>query len=326
MSNRVAADSRMQARVRRQIMRTTPQDLNRDLMRSRPRVGFTLVELLVVIGIIGLLVALLLPAIQMAREAARKAQCKNNLRQIGVALHSYHDSLSSFPPAMIESSGWAWSALVLPYLEKENLQDEIDFNFKPERPENADVIKVFVDTYVCPSASSPQLCTNFSTIPGVEDVAEANYVCITTHEPVYAASAYANKPPFASGVMSIGSRTRLADVKDGTSTTIMVAEADALQDPVFKRNNSAASNPWCPNGQCHLCRFWCAVNQATTAYGINSRDRQYLDHYLLSHHPGGAHFLFADGHVQFMSEDIEQSALVALTTRKGGEVIDNTAF
>ncbi|MEX0818470.1 MAG: DUF1559 domain-containing protein, partial [Pirellulaceae bacterium] len=134
--------------------------------------GFTLVELLVVIAIIGILVALLLPAVQAAREAARRMQCSNNLKQLGLALHNYHDTLKTFPPGYVSnrpgvegSSSWCrsggvqgapWTALILPYMEQQNLHDQFNFNVPFQAtsnqmaPPNSNVV-IPLDTYSCPS-------------------------------------------------------------------------------------------------------------------------------------------------------------------------------
>ena len=122
--------------------------------------GFTLVELLVTIGIIGVLVGLLLPAVQAAREAARKASCQNNLRQIGIALHNYHDVHKVLPTGCIEWRAWnappsrrqfAWSAMLLPFLEEQNLHQQINWSKAYDAPENSGVSKTDLPVYLCPS-------------------------------------------------------------------------------------------------------------------------------------------------------------------------------
>ena len=126
----------------------------------RRRTGFTLIELLVVISILGILIALLLPAVQAAREAARRTQCKSNLRQLGIALHLCHDTNSSFPPGSIKAgpafrrkTGWGWGAMILPYIEQRNLHAKIDFNAGSAERQNArDVLRHSIPLWHCPSA------------------------------------------------------------------------------------------------------------------------------------------------------------------------------
>src|SRR5262249_3540753 len=141
----------------------------RFVMRSRRQKGFTLIELLVVIAIISILTALLLPAVQQAREAARKTQCKNNLKQIGIALHNYHDVHNVLPPAYLylpggggqqgppdptngdAGPGWAWGMLILPQMEQTNLHDAFNVNLPSWDPTNATAARTTLPVYNCPT-------------------------------------------------------------------------------------------------------------------------------------------------------------------------------
>ena len=193
--------------------------------------GFTLIELLVVITMIGLVVGLLLPAVQAAREAARRTHCANNLKQIGLAMQSHHDARGQFPAgyqatgtysdgATDTSPGWGWAALILPYLEGGTLYDAIRLDLPIQDPKNALVIQTTIHTYLCPSDLIPEGA--FSVPDGfgnpVAIAAPSSYsACVGGDESDIAA-------PAGLGVCYRNSRTRIADVVDGTSRTILVGE------------------------------------------------------------------------------------------------------
>ncbi|PQO43438.1 DUF1559 domain-containing protein, partial [Blastopirellula marina] len=148
-------------------------------MTSRYR-GFTLVELLVVIAIIGVLIALLLPAVQQAREAARRMQCTNNLKQIGLAMHNYHDTYQSFPSGFNNYTGWGWAAAILPFVEQRAMYDQINNTQSLMDLSNATILasaQTQLDNYRCPSDVAPAL--NDKSLPTVvvqEEIAYASYV------------------------------------------------------------------------------------------------------------------------------------------------------
>ncbi len=282
--------------------------------KNQTRCAFTLVELLVVIAIIGILIALLLPAVQAAREAARRMHCTNNMKQIGLGLQVYHDTFKIFPYDSGEAGAfWSWSTMMLPYLEQEQVYDMIDFNYGYYRlhAQNNEAMKNFVPAYQCPSAPPNVLVICCGAIPGDEDTAETNYAAVATIKNTQ----YAIDPE-GEGVMYSYSKTKISDISDGTSQTFLVSEIDLDQDDPLKT--------YCTTSTCFFGNHWSAENRMSTYRGINESNGEvsYMWPGPNSCHPGGCHFAFADGHISFINEDIELDLLWALTTRAGGEVLD----
>ena len=304
---------------------------------SRQSPGFTLVELLVVIAIIGILIALLLPAVQAAREAARRMQCTNNLKQMGLGVLNYELTHKKFPTgAGGGGTKWSWSALILPYMEQTQSLALCDFEHGYNEVINGKATKTFLDVYHCPSAPEHQLISCCIGIRGdgsgytdEEDTAETNYSAIATHHRYDVARCDPRNPCEPdSGVMHVDwsgftpagpGVHAIRDVSDGLSHTLLVSE--------YVRNDNdphkARHPPYCPNLQCYMGKFWASENVITTGYGINA-GTDYLKSAIQSLHPGGANFLFGDGHVAMLSEDIDQGLLESLTTRAGGELIDGS--
>ena len=295
--------------------------------RLSKRSGFTLVELLVVITIIGILIALLLPAVQAARESARRLQCTNNLKQIGLALQNYHSVYEVFPAAYeYQAPGgdlqtwWGWSAFILPYMEYSGLYDLLDMNYEvnsfgtPCR--NWLHVRTFVPAYRCPSNDPLKLVTRYFTVPGEKDAAETHYSSTATIKDTYHAQDLDGE-----GVMYWHSRVRMPEIKDGTSSTFLATEVYFDENDPFKTNYPE----YCPNAQCDVGQVWASQNSVSTYYGLNKNTHiSYPGPQ--SHHPGGVNFVFCDGHVSFINENISQQALLGLTTRDMGEIIQGADY
>jgi prepilin-type processing-associated H-X9-DG protein len=285
------------------------------------------VELLVVITIIGILIALLLPAVQAAREAARRIQCGNNLKQIGLACLNYHTSKEMFPYGRAAGPlRWGWSALILPYMEQGALDAAINYTQEPGAPDSATgtqnnvISKTLLAAYQCPSADPNALvtcCASWASSSGNGyHMAGTNYSAVATHT----SDIYASPASFHSGVMYLNSKTRISDIKDGTSNTLLVSET--IRNP----NDPDLSDPaYCPHGACNSGKFWAAENVQTTNHGINS-GTIYNTSGVESRHPNGAQFVFADGHVAVIEQTIKQSVLIALTTRGPGKDSGGTNY
>ena len=311
-------------------------------MRARiGRTGFTLIELLVVIAIIAILVALLVPAVQKVREAAARTQCRNNLKQIGLALHNYHDANRALPPgyratgayvdgATDTAPGWAWSAYLLPFIEQATLYRRIDFNRAV--PSNPAVAATLIPTYLCPSDPCP---------PGPFAVPDAFGNPVMLAAPAsYAACVggdeSATDGPGGTGVFYRNSQTRMTDITDGTSNTIMVGErawtnangvwVGAIAGGVCRRG---PLNP-CPGSGAGWYPAATLVLAHSHLNNATSDTDGGLDDFS-SRHDGGSHFLFADGHVAFLrsvpgdnadgSYTADSVGLQALGSRAGGETI-----
>lgn len=217
-------------------------------MARNERRGFTLIELLVVIAIVGVLIALLLPAVQKVREAANRARCRNNVKQIGLAFHSYHSTYAQFPPGATDTWKAGWATLILPFMEQDNIYKQLDLNAATYVPApgflfNRDKLKeVIVPTYVCPSSPLPPLAVPEDASPP-DRIQVGNYVGImgastdtwnfadpTGNQRVADCSA---PSPMSynfggyigsNGVLFPGRGVALTEIPDGTTNTIMLGE------------------------------------------------------------------------------------------------------
>ena len=202
----------------------------------RARRAFTLIELLVVIAIIAVLIALLLPAVQAAREAARRSQCVNNLKQMGLALHNYHDAVLVFPPGYIAagpyidgetdaSPGWSWASMILPQLDQSPLYSSINFWLPVQAPANTTATQTSLNVFLCPSDQIPG--RTFAVTDGfgntVATVAPSSYADCTGSDAADVATGL-NNDGLGNGLFYRNSKIRIAAIIDGTSQTVMLLE------------------------------------------------------------------------------------------------------
>ena len=311
----------------------------RSLSFTRKR-GFTLVELLVVIAIIGILIGLLLPAVQGAREAARRMSCSNNVRQIGLACHNYHDVLGSFPPGKLTEprpdgsdagNYFGWSALLLPFCEQENVRRLVDFKEKVYSAKNQEAGQKQISMYLCPSDPDREIreVDYYNPDKGYAlerlKLAPTHYAGVITEKISEYGAATSDGWTLLHdelGVMLTSRAVRIADIIDGTSNTIMVTEASSYEKGAPKtydngswivgtnifRKTTAPINykPNCAHFDGGAFDWSCAE---CSAYQYETRSR----------HPSGVNVLYADGSCRFVSENVDLNAFAAAITRARGD-------
>ncbi|REJ71289.1 MAG: DUF1559 domain-containing protein [Planctomycetota bacterium] len=323
-------------------------------MRRR---GFTLIEVLVVIAIMGVLIAILLPAVQSAREAARRTQCRNNLKQIGLALHIYHDTHATLPPGYLffgtagtppgapsaapsavgvdkmyifdapppgiqmdpNDPGWSWLALTLPYIDQGALHNQIDFNQAVGVDAHIPIRTRSIPVANCPSDYGSGVFTVLN---------EVNESMGQAHTTSYAASFGSfglinTDPDFGNGLFQRNSRIRMRDIVDGQSMTIAVGERAAL----------FAKAPWAgvisggtvrttPGAPVFTATVELAPAMALSRMGNRSLNSPFSEPYdYFSGHGQVVYFLFADGSVRSLTGSTDHSLLHAMATRAEGEVV-----
>ena len=300
--------------------RNVPLRQVKSLVRKR-RTAFTLIELLVVLAVIGLLAALLFPAVQFAREAARRTSCKSNLRQIGLATQMYHDTFKTLPPGWLANDpvsgwpdpegepGWGWAARILPFLEQTNLVDRLDFGRPIGDAANEVARATVLPIYLCSSDAGDDMWTLRDEDSGgpLFRLAKSNYVG------VFGTFDIEDDPAAGEGVLFHNSKVRFADIKDGLSMTFLVGE----------RSSFIGYSTWTgviPDGEEAMDRILgiCDLppNPKPTDY---SEDGEMDD--FSSYHVTGTQFLFADGAVRWISQQINTDVYRALATRARRDIV-----
>ncbi|MGH7199536.1 MAG: DUF1559 domain-containing protein [Planctomycetaceae bacterium] len=283
--------------------------------RRAGRRGFTLIELLVVIAIIAILIALLLPAVQQAREAARRTQCRNNLMQLGLALHNYELAYETLPPGVVNDSGpiqsnsqgyhMSWLVQLLPYLDQQPMYQHVDFSASVYDARNAKVRSVTIAVLQCPSS------------PYNEPRTDANgaAIAVTT----YAGCHHDVEAPIAAdnhGVLFLNSDVRYEEITDGSSNTIFVGEKLAGPDDLGWMSGTRAT-----------LRNTGSFDNTAAGYSLEQQRQQEVpaDPATVggfgSWHAGGGQFLFGDGSVRFLSANITSTLFQALGHRADGKLI-----
>ena len=303
-------------------------------LREHPRRAFTLVELLVVIAIIGVLVALLLPAVQAAREAARRMKCQNNIKQVSLAMHNYHDTYGQLVSGAISSNGTSWTALILPFIEQRPLYENFDFtagdyntNGGVRRAQNG-LTKVAM--YLCPSSPADKMQMTAPSHINTPDL-------INGTTPPYTLHYYINMGPKGQsptgqtyehrntgshggfslqGMCDINSTYKLKDVTDGTAFTFLLGENsrhDTTYGSRFRNWMRGCGN----NTTEEICGCRNYVNAINTP--VLATATTFNDIPMGSLHPQGANFSLCDASVRFVSQNIDLGIYKATSSRNGGE-------
>jgi prepilin-type N-terminal cleavage/methylation domain-containing protein/prepilin-type processing-associated H-X9-DG protein len=321
--------------------------LNRIATWRRP--AFTLVELLVAIAIIGILIALLLPAVQKARQAANRIKCQNNLKQLALAAHNYHDSMGQFPNGLhtvettggLYANGTCWEVELLPYFEQDNLKNRWDYDdFRNNIAGDLDATTAQVlKLLLCPSDVLPELVW-YASMDGFQQYAYAQgWYGLSSYGGNAGTRSYPKNLVTRDGIFYENSRIRLADVTDGASNTLLFGER-SHDDPVFDELSGTYFAPLAKEGKWAAVyatsggslpeRFLSApvrINYRVPA-GISAEgfqgDTGAQSNRLCAYgsgHAGGANFAFGDGSVRFLIDNTPLETLQALSTRAGGEVV-----
>lgn len=297
------------------------------------RRAFTLVELLVVIAIIGVLIALLLPAVQQAREAARRMQCTNNLKQIALACHNYMDTYQeNLPPGAfykLQSGQWnthGWAVAILPFVEQNALYERYNFSLAPTAAAHEEIRRTVVNGYVCPSYDGPPSNTSGSAFSDGALLTYQGVLGVYFNDPDLDRNLPGNAGHgmlTSNGVFRLNGERRAAEITDGLSNTVMVGE--------FTHRDRTGTNGGIPGN----VRVWIigttsmangALYNAKIIYQdpINSRrdrnDGVAFNHLpFTSKHPGGGNFAVADASVRFVPETVDFDVYRAIGTINGGE-------
>jgi prepilin-type N-terminal cleavage/methylation domain-containing protein/prepilin-type processing-associated H-X9-DG protein len=368
-----------------------PRPTNQHAASPQARSAFTLVELLAVIAIIGVLIGLLLPAVQAAREAARMSQCSSNLKQIGIALHSFHDAYGSLPPGNVAprsydawvdppiAPNWAWGTFILPYIEQNDIFVQLNPNRVMPAPAGtntlvatgssailAPLIGRGIPNFLCPSDPQGPRSSDRTENKDARRIlagqsvryGRANYM-LSMHdtavqsaridERVYVWPSHIRVPIILNGIAFTNSSVKFKDVPDGLGSTLAGGErVDAVTgggrgtggttqwgpnsgsfnmniapinpaSGVWAGNNNAG---WC-NGDTDNCCYHrgMGLNCASTFYGINDFSTISASKGYSSNHPGGASFVYADGSVRLLNQDIDATILRRLANRRDGSVL-----
>lgn len=287
-----------------------------------------MIELLVTIAVIGILVALLLPAVQMVREAARRTSCSNNIRQIGLAMMNHESAWGRLPAgwSAADSSspaagpGWGWATHILSEVEQQNLSDRIDWKVSVDDPQHQDLLQQVIPVFLCASDPAENLLDLDEEVlgghghrpaPGSPALVQghgAHWISRSNYSGVFGSNEIEDDPMNGNGLFFGNSHIHLRDIHDGMSNTLLVGE----------RRNDYATLSWAgvfPDVEESFARVVGAADHPP-----NDRQGHFED--FRSYHPQGANFVFADGSTWLLGDSIDAAVFQALSTRDGSETVN----
>ena len=288
--------------------------------------GFTLVELLVVIAIIGILIGMLLPAVQAVREAARRTDCSNKMRQLGLAIHNFEGSFSQLPDGWLisdpgdplSSSGWGWSAVILPFLEETNLSGRINFELPIDDPTQVELAANVIDGFLCPSDPFPSSLAfdpienpvgqGSGTSGPPQETGEQIAVARSNYSGVFGNIEQTPDPLRGNGVFFGDSSTRFRDIHDGLSNTMLIGE----------RRNDLGTVSWVGVVSDTSEPFARIVAATDNPPNFNEVDFENFR----SYHPGGINAVLADGSLHFVTDSIDATVFRGMGTIAGSELFN----
>jgi len=302
----------------------------------QPRKAFTLIELLVVIAIIAVLIGLLIPAVQKVREAANRLACSNNLKQLGLALHNFHDTRKRFPPGYAEGPfppditkpvTHGWAPYILPFIEQKPLLDLYRWDVEVFDPLNQLAVAKHVQVFQCPSTPEQDRVMTFDVFDWGGKGACGDYAPAFYVDEILVLQGWIPKPAAYSGVLEPNHMTRMMEITDGAPNTILLTE-DAGRPREWRAGRPGddqmiGGGPWAGRNTGIILQG--SSKDGATRPGlcaINCTNK----HEVYSFHAGGANAVFADGTVRFLSSDMSIQVLAALVTRAGGEVVPADDF
>ena len=292
-------------------------------MKRRYCSGFTLVELLVVIAIIGILIGMLLPAVQQVREAARRIDCSNKSRQLGLAVQNYESAFQNFPPGWTindtgNTSGWSWAATILTQIEAGNVFNNIDFNQAVSAPVNANIREEVLEVFLCTSDPDDDILELVTDVAPVGSggsgsrnptPSSGNAVSVprSNYSGVFGVLAVSEDPLEGNGAFFGDSEIGFRELRDGSSNTMIIGE----------RRNDLGAVTWTGVVPGVPEPFARVVGSADLP--PNAPEQRFET--FRSYHPGGINVTFGDGSTQFINNDIAQATFRALASISGGEVV-----
>ena len=289
------------------VIQATSERKHIVLSAKRLRRGMTMIELLVMIGVVGILVTLLLPAVQAAREASRRLKCANNLKQIGLAIHNYHDLQGHYPPSSVMfPKRHNLFAFLLPHLEERAAYEKYDFQKHWSAVANYEATRVNLPVVVCPST------------PAGREFVSDYAACTLFYSPARKSLLFSGQIEERSDWQSIlqPRRSRVADVRDGLSNSFMLFEDSGRPLRYENGKSTGASNVtgarWADSDAPFYLQELCMGSQFVNCTNANE---------IYSFHPGGCQYLYGDASVHFHSQGIDPEVFVSLFTRAAGDIV-----